>query len=260
MLAVLGLGAPRVGAEPVPAGVGATDDLPGISYLWDGGALPLIWGALAAQVALDRWVVARSTPLGFDPRGGGAAPSAWEVPSWTLTLGGAVVGATFVVGSDEARWYHLKGLAESLAVGGLVTNVLKKSFGRHRPDWTAAATDPNERQSFPSGHATTAFAIATYTALYLHGHVFGHARPAGGVPWWEAAAYAGLFTGAAVLAGERVYHHRHYVSDVVVGSLLGAAESTAAYLYQEARARRRGLTIAPVVTPEATTILLGGTF
>lgn len=229
---------------------------PSASYLWDGGALALFWGALGAQVAIATWGSPRATPLWFDPAEGGAPRSSWEVPNWTLTLTGVGVGVAMVAGDDDARWYHAKGLAEALAFGGLVTGVVKKSFGRHRPDWSATSTDAGRDESFPSGHATEAFAIATYAALYLRYHAFARWRPAGSLAWWEAAAYAGLFTGAAVLAGERVYHHRHYLSDVTVGALLGTAEAAAAYCYQDHRFHRRAPSVVPVVTPEAATVQL----
>jgi membrane-associated phospholipid phosphatase len=73
---------------------------------------------------------------------------------------------------------------------------------------------------------------------------------------WELATYAGIGRGATAIAGERVWHNRHNLSDVAVGGLLGTATSTLFYLYQDRRyddhAQKEGiknLTITPSVTP-----------
>jgi hypothetical protein len=227
---------------------------PDISYLYDGGAVPLFWIPLAAGTAIDAKVAPRATPLFFDPHEGGATPSAWEVPGWTMTVAGAAVAGFYVVGSDDAsRWYHAKGLVEAMATSSLVVSIIKPTFGRHRPDWSAFSSDSTKDESFPSGHATKAFAIATYSALYLHDHVPGD----------HVLAYAGIFTGALLIDGERVYHHRHFVSDVATGSLLGAATSYLIYRYQDARAsghRTHDWAIGPSLGARASTLSITGAF
>jgi membrane-associated phospholipid phosphatase len=57
--------------------------------------------------------------------------------------------------------------------------------------------------SFPSGHATLAFATAAALAIFL--------------PRWRA----GFYIVAAMVAAERVLENAHYVSDVVAGALVG---------------------------------------
>jgi membrane-associated phospholipid phosphatase len=194
------------------------------SYLYDGGAVPLLWLPLAGDLAIDIAVAPRSSPLLFDAHDGGAMPSAWELPHWSIDLVGAGVVAGFAV---ENRPDHAKGLAEAMATASFVDAVAKPVFGRHRPDWSPTSADPDESESFPSGHATEAFAIATYTALYVHGHGSSD----------HALVYAGLFGAATLVGAERIHHHRHHVSDVVVGALIGVATSFAIYRYQDARAR-----------------------
>jgi len=230
------------------------DGKPDLSYLYDGGAVPLFWIPLAGGLAIDQSVTPRSTPLLFDSHEGGATPSSWEVPSWSLTVAGAgVVGLVGVASDDPSRWYHAKGLAEAIATSSLMVSVVKPVFGRHRPDWSASSTDSAKDESFPSGHATKAFAIATYSALYLHDHVPGD----------HTLAYAGIFTGALLIDAERVYHNRHFVSDVAVGSLLGATTSYLIYRYQDARAsghRTHDWAIGPSLGARASTLSLTGTF
>ena len=238
-------------------------DFPGVSYLWDGGALPFFWGALAGRLVLDQ-LEARESPLFFSPNEGGMQPADWQIPGWGITAAGAGIAIAMAAGDDPSRWYHAKGLAESLATGCLVTGGVKLAFGRHRPDYSDGGSGDN--RSFPSGHATQAFAIATYTVLYLRGHGFEQWRPRGTFTWWEGAAYAGIYLGAASLAAERVMHHRHHLSDVLVGSTLGSAASLGFYLYQERRyqraraGKREGLLVMPLIGSETTGVQLSATF
>jgi membrane-associated phospholipid phosphatase len=245
-----------------PAEEPATDlgDLPDVSYLWDGGALPFIWGALAGRLVLEQSFSPRDEPLWFSDEEGGAANASWEIPGWGVSALGGVAAVGFIGHGDSSRWYHVKGLAESLATGCFVTGALKLTFGRHRPSYVEG--DPaGEQRSFPSGHSTQAFAIATYSILYLRGHVFGprqHGRISGG----EIAVYTGITLAAGALAGERVIHNRHHLTDVTVGALLGIAASTAFYTYQERRYRRHAarettLHLTPVVTTESASVQLG---
>jgi len=206
------------------------------SYLYDGGALPLLWLPALGSIAVDRWVQPRATPFYFDARDGGAPRSTWENPPWTLHLAALGLATAMVAGRDDSRWYHVKGLAEAMATSSLVVSVLKPAFGRHRPDWIADVTARSDEKSFPSGHTTAAFVVATYAALYLHGRVFD----ADSSPWAEGAAYGGLFLGASLVAGERIYHARHHLSDVLAGAAIGSATSYAMFRFQDHRFRNRG--------------------
>lgn len=92
------------------------------------------------------------------------------------------------------------GLAVLLAaaVAGLAANGLKLVFQVPRPHTPGS-------YSFPSGHATTAFAVAA---------VLARAFPAAGP----------FFAVVAVLGGlARVYFRDHYVIDIVAGGVLGTA-------------------------------------
>jgi membrane-associated phospholipid phosphatase len=168
------------------------------SYLWDGGALPFIWGTMAARIAMDRWVPARSSPLGFGDEGG-AAVAGWENPGWAVTATGGAVGLAMALGDNDSRWFHVKGLAQTLSTGAMVVGGLKLAVARQRPDWSGDASNGfgGGNRSFPSGHSTQAFEIATYAALYLRYHGFERFRPQGTFRWWEGVAYGGIFTGAA---------------------------------------------------------------
>ena len=92
--------------------------------------------------------------------------------------------------------------AVAFTVAGLVEFGLKYLVGRPRPAAAEAFFGP-EFDSFPSGHATSVFAVAT---------VFGSFYPALRWP---------LYAVASAIALGRVYLGRHYMSDVIAGVLIG---------------------------------------
>jgi undecaprenyl-diphosphatase len=114
----------------------------------------------------------------------------------------------------------------SVAISGIVVNVLKYGVGRARPrlfDQTGSfALDfwPRDASwaSFPSGHATTAMALGTALAL-----LFPRLR-------WM---FLCLGFWAAM---SRVFVRAHYPSDVLAGCLLGAFT---AWLFARVLAQRR---------------------
>ena len=101
----------------------------------------------------------------------------------------------------------------SIVITGLASNILKLIFGKARPlllkdheefgfSWLVLPSD-YVHQSFPSGHTTTAFTIATALTLMFP-------------RWWP------LFYGYAVMEGlSRIGVWFHYPSDVMAGALLG---------------------------------------
>lgn len=97
----------------------------------------------------------------------------------------------------------------AVAVAGLAVTVLKDAFDRARPPIAYAGLDPigavPESASFPSGHSATAFAAAIAVGL-LYPRLM---KP--------------LLVLAALVAVSRVYLGVHYATDVLAGSLLGAA-------------------------------------
>lgn len=117
---------------------------------------------------------------------------------------------------DAARG-HAAVLANSLAWTFATTEWLKVLVHRSRPVlYTAAApaaeSDPNNRRSFPSGHAALAFAAATsYTVLA------GRER----LPHRTRNAVL-LYAGAVGIAALRVAGGKHFPTDVAGGAALGA--------------------------------------
>lgn len=122
-------------------------------------------------------------------------------------------GIGWAFGDDRSKRTALLSL-ESLALSGLFTAGLKGAFHRHRPDTgkdydtfdgPGFSTDADEL-SFPSGHTTSAFSVATVLATEYRE-----------TPLVAVAAY-----GAATLAGlSRINDDEHWASDVFAGAAIG---------------------------------------
>lgn len=135
------------------------------------------------------------------------------------------------------RGYRAAKLALAADAGSaLVTFGLKCAVNRARPDGIADRTN----SSFPSGHATGAFALAA---------VFGHEYPKLAIPCYAVAAGIAL---------SRVYKGRHYPSDVLAGAAVGYASARLVLHFRErvlgldaGRICRRRALERPVVEPAA---------
>ena len=155
---------------------------------------------------------------------------------WILYPAGALYILTALV-ALFVRWKLMRTLLWQFAalygfilagVGlpSLIGTLAKRAIGRGRPDhfdqYGQLHFSPNwldwTFQSFPSGHATTAFALAA---------VIGFVSPR----WY----YPGLVF-AAIIAVSRVALGVHYTSDVVAGAILGLV---GAYLVRILFATRR---------------------
>jgi hypothetical protein len=225
--------------DPPPSIAEPTERIAPTKWLFDAEAMAFIWLPLAGSIYANSTANMRSTPLWFDASEGGKTSNReYEIPGISLTLGGVGIIGGILLGDDPSRFYHAKGMAESMATSGFVTCTSKLIFGRHRPDYNPMTDGDEGTRSFPSGHSTHAFSALTYTALYLRYHGFDQWRPAGTLPAWEVATYAGLGALGVGFAGERVMRNRHNLSDVVAGSLLGTASSVAFFYWQERQYRK----------------------
>jgi len=101
-------------------------------------------------------------------------------------------------------------LESSVWAAGVVTPVLKKSFGRSRPNegnGTYNFEPFSNAESFPSGHSTNAWAIATAISAHSDG--------------WVVPTIA--YTLASNVSIARLNSNVHFPSDVVAGALIGRA-------------------------------------
>jgi hypothetical protein len=109
---------------------------------------------------------------------------------------------------------------EAVLLGELTSYAIKGLVGRARP--FVAVDDPDDFRfgrgfgsgqwrSFPSGHSTTAFAAAAAVTDET-------------TLWWPKSTWIVgplMYGGASLVAVSRVYHNRHWASDVAVGALIG---------------------------------------
>ena len=137
-------------------------------------------------------VLVLALPLGAGEARADTVSRAGDVGAIVLPVGSA---AGALIAKDHKG---LAQLAESYASAMAVVYVLKPLVDRTRPD--------GGHQSFPSGHATSAFAGAAFLQR-RYGWAFG-------VPAYAVASY---------VAYSRVEAKRHYTSDVVAGSAIGIA-------------------------------------
>lgn len=102
--------------------------------------------------------------------------------------------------------------ATSLLMNSIVTDQLKKTFQRHRPntgdpsnvfDWRGG---PGINNSFPSAHTSNAFTTATVFATMYKDK-----------KWVSPVAY----TLAAAVGLSRIYKNAHWASDVLAGAAVG---------------------------------------
>jgi membrane-associated phospholipid phosphatase len=124
-----------------------------------------------------------------------------------VVLGGFYLAGT--VGNETASEVAQDGLAASLIASGLIAPTIKLVVGRSRPRNNSGTihfkpfSDLNA--SFPSGHTTEAFALASVISEHYE------------QPWVSYSAY-GL---ASMVGLARSYHSAHFASDIVAGAALG---------------------------------------
>lgn len=192
-------------------------------------------GAAAALFPLDykitRWVRSPANlENGFLKNT--LAGAEWGVETGSLITGAGLWGAGLVMRNRTVAEMGFHTLA-SIAVTQQVTHVLKGAFGRSRPYMSAdslahqwgfgAGFGTTDRRSFPSGHSSMAFATATTLS-----HEISRVSPKAG-----RIATPLLYAGATSAAIARIYHDKHWASDVTAGALVGilGARATLALLH-----------------------------
>jgi len=151
----------------------------------------------------------------------------WRAPQWVrfwmvcATRGGdgwlwyGVAFVIFLFGGVE-RFDALLSAGLAAATGALLFLIMKRKARRKRPCAIAehcwATLLPPDQFSFPSGHSITAFSFAVSYALFY--------------PTFMPVL---LFCAASV-AVSRIVLGMHFLSDVVVGSLLGTVLAYTSFL------------------------------
>ncbi|MDR3671667.1 MAG: phosphatase PAP2 family protein [Holophaga sp.] len=204
------------------------------SRQWTGVA----WGTaavLATGLALDR-PVDRAVVRNPSPSLNNAAKNVAQLGGvgGLVLIGGGYLGSS-LLGKDQARsmWVDA-GIATVLARGTAFT--LQWAIGRQGPGDNRGTHDfrPfSTGDSFPSGHASQAFAMASVVSMHADS------------PWVGAAAY-----GLAGLVGlARLETRDHFSSDVLAGALIGTGIGRAVVRVNQGRRAggRAEFTVVPVL-------------
>lgn len=129
----------------------------------------------------------------------------------------------YLYNEDEAYKKKTVHMLKSTVYSGIVANVLKKTIREPRPN------NSNSRESFPSGHTTTAFAFASVIGTE---HEW----------YWGVAAYSM----ASLVAFSRINDNAHRLHDVVGGAALGLSYGLSIhYLYKDKNSEIAKFSIIP---------------
>jgi len=165
---------------------------------------------------------------------------------YSLGVLGGFYLAGAMEGNDKAMAVAQDGLAASLIASGMVTPALKYVAGRSRPRENNGITHFRPfsgASSFPSGHTTQAFAVASVISTHYE------------ETWVKCSAY----TVAGLVGVARSYHDAHFASDVLAGALIGTLVGQSVVAYNQPR-RSRQIALLPEVTPGLAGVRLTGNF
>jgi membrane-associated phospholipid phosphatase len=136
----------------------------------------------------------------------------------------AGIGAYGLISSNNKLVNTTLLASQAYITGGTMMTLIKFLTGRTRPSYYPAgveaeprflgpfhrklndANGTNENSSFPSGHATVAFAVATVFATEYKDK-----------PWVSIVSY----TTASLIGASRITENKHWITDVIVGTALG---------------------------------------
>jgi len=150
-----------------------------------------------------------------------------------------IIGGLYI-GGRLAKDNRLAGTsliaAKSFVVSAVGATILKQLTHRHRPyqddipdhaNWDGPFSS-YEYNSFPSGHATAAFSMATVYAMEYSSTI-----------WVPIVSYT-LAAGTAI---SRLYDNKHWASDVVIGSALGFV--TGRFMWKQSRKGNNRVVVLP---------------
>jgi len=162
---------------------------------------------------------------------------------WITSPGAYFIGGGLYVVGRATKRPNLADLGwhgtEAVLLGTGITGLLKGVLGRARP-FVTSDTLPSDfqllggfgnadRQSFPSGHTTTAFAAASAVTSEIQ-------RMWPKYTWYAAPV---LYGGATMVGLSRMYHNKHWASDVVLGAAIGTFSGLKVVRYSHAHPDNR---------------------
>jgi len=174
-----------------------------------------------------------------------------QVERFGAQYAAGVVGGFYIVGAlaDDKTSMQVAqdGIAASLIASGIITPAIKLVAGRSRPRDNEGAYNfkpfSNGNSSFPSGHTTEAFALASVIANHYD------------ETWVTCASYS--IAGLVGLA--RSYHQAHFASDVVAGAMIGTLVGKSVVTHNQTL-RSGKVALLPYVTPGMVGVRMAGSF
>jgi PAP2 superfamily len=164
---------------------------------------------LQRDLAEDQSITEGSTANGDAVGAGlGVLAAGWAAKEWAS--------------GDDAQ--SMEVLIESVLIDEAIVGVLKTTVQRERPLH-------DSKSSFPSGHTSFSFTVATYLARSIDDstdHWYGKL----GYLAWLPAAYVGI---------DRVEANRHFPTDVAFGAFLGVTLTNVIYDAHYGDENRRGI-------------------
>ena len=154
-----------------------------------------------------------------------------------------VLGGFYLAGAignnDTATAVAQDGLAASIIASGIITPAIKFVTGRARPreNLGVAHFHPfslsySSNSSFPSGHTTEAFALASVISSHYE------------ETWVACASYSV----AGLVGVARSYHGAHFASDILTGALIGTLVGKSVVAHNKSL-RSGKVVLLPEITP-----------
>lgn len=174
------------------------------------------------------------------------------IVNYVISVGGVLfvlIGVSLYSVSGNLQETHASVCAFCTAFGltQLMTSCLKLYVGRFRPNFyqkcnfdSASLECESEsdsiqaRKSFPSGHSSLAFVSMTLLTLFFLGKSWGYRSDQRGYGYQSIRRLLSMISllpmGFAIfVAASRIVDEWHHPSDVIAGSLIGAASANFAY-------------------------------
>lgn len=199
------------------------------------GAFVIIGGAFAADHSID--LAAQRNRSDFTDSVSRATSDFGA--RYSFYIAGALLAGGLISGNHDIRDTGREALEASLIAGLFTSVVFKPTFGRWRPNESDGAMrfeSFSGHRSFPSGHATQAFAVASVIAMRSPGWVI------------PTVAYAL----ASIVAFDRVNDREHFASDVIAGAFFATA--TGRFIVNRHRRAAAGAEQKPAATLEVVPI------
>ncbi len=162
----------------------------------------IIWTSLLGTLAatqMDDALIEYAQKNGLMPESLAHIGDNYVAEGWAVySLTGGILVPHFTSGETLSDlWDKIEYAWTSIAVTNYITNGLKYSAGRERPDQT-------DKRSFPSGHTSHSFVVAA-VSHELFGYRIGFAA----------------YCMAGIVGLSRIHDNKHFLSDVIFGAGLG---------------------------------------